>query len=175
MTEYPWSAPVRVEDVPETGLHLDLVADEHVRAEIARLAGVDALPRLEAVFDIVRKGDAMQVTGHVSGTVGQTCVVTLEPLENRIEEQVDLVFAPVRAEVSDGGEHHIGPGEAEPPEPLVGGVADLGTVATEFLLLGIDPYPRKPGAVFASPVRGADADGPFAALAALKERPKRGD
>ena len=53
-----------------------------------------------------------------------------------------------------------------------GGVIDLGAVATEFLILGIDPYPRKPGAVFAAPpaAPGEAAEHPFAALAALKSR-----
>ena len=40
-----------------------------------------------------------------------------------------------------------GQGADEGPETLHGGVVDLGAVATEFLILGIDPYPRKPGAV----------------------------
>ena len=57
----------------------------------------------------------------------------------------------------------------EPPEPLQDGVVDLGAVATEFLLLGIDPYPRKPDAVFDAPPAGDPADKPFAALAALKK------
>ena len=30
------------------------------------------------------------------------------------------------------------------PEPLIGGIVDLGALATEFLILGLDPYPRKP-------------------------------
>ena len=60
--------------------------------------------------------------------------------------------------------------EAEdPPEALRDGVIDLGAVATEFLLLGIDPYPRKPGAVFDAPPAGDPASHPFAALAALKK------
>ncbi len=45
----------------------------------------------------------------------------------------------------------------EPPEPLVDGKIDLGAIATEFLLLGIDPYPRKAGAEFA-PVKTDDAE-----------------
>ena len=58
----------------------------------------------------------------------------------------------------------------EPPEPLFGGKLDLGTIATEFMLLGIDPYPRKPGAEFA-PVKADDGSAkPFAALEALKKR-----
>src|SRR5262249_52464954 len=58
----------------------------------------------------------------------------------------------------------------EPPEPLIGGQLDLGGIATEFLLLGIDPYPRKAGAEFM--VRKADDAGarPFAALESLKKR-----
>jgi hypothetical protein len=58
----------------------------------------------------------------------------------------------------------------EPPEPLRDGKLDLGAIATEFLLLGIDPYPRKPGVEFA-PVKTDDASAkPFAALEALKKR-----
>jgi hypothetical protein len=46
----------------------------------------------------------------------------------------------------------------------------LGAIATEFLLLGIDPYPRKAGAEF-SPQKSEDGSAkPFAALEALKKR-----
>jgi hypothetical protein len=55
------------------------------------------------------------------------------------------------------------------PEPLVNGSVDLGKVATEFLIIGIDPYPRKPGAVFEPTVSGEVAS-PFAALSALKKK-----
>jgi hypothetical protein len=56
------------------------------------------------------------------------------------------------------------------PEVLVGGGIDLGAIATEFLILGLDPYPRKPDAALfqGSPV-GEDAAHPFAPLAALKK------
>ena len=54
-------------------------------------------------------------------------------------------------------------------EPLTGGVVDLGALATEFLILGLDPYPRKPGAVFQSPEETAAGEGPFSALAALQK------
>jgi hypothetical protein len=56
----------------------------------------------------------------------------------------------------------------EPPEPLQDGAIDLGAVATEFLILAVDPYPRRPGAVFDAPPAGDPAAHPFAALAALK-------
>jgi hypothetical protein len=43
-------------------------------------------------------------------------------------------------------------------------------LATEFLILGIDPYPRKPGAEFAAPKAEDNREHPFAALEALKKR-----
>jgi uncharacterized metal-binding protein YceD (DUF177 family) len=175
MTEpaQPWHVPVRLEDVPETGLHLDLVADERVRTGLARLAGVVDLPRLEAVVDVVRHGNGLRATGKVSATVGQICVVTLEPLQNEVDEPIDVIFAPP-SDAETAPEED--PGEFvdadELPEVMSDGVADLGALAAEFLLLGIDPYPRKPGAAFAPPVEqgGAAASvSPFAALGRLKD------
>ena len=50
------------------------------------------------------------------------------------------------------------------PDPLVGGAIDLGAIASEFLTLGIDPYPRSPGASFSEPEPAPEAPGPFAVL-----------
>ena len=61
-------------------------------------------------------------------------------------------------------------GGEEPPEPLVDGKVDLGALATEFLILGIDPYPRKAGAQFAPPKVEDAGEHPFAALESLKKR-----
>src|SRR5438445_407649 len=58
----PWHVPVRLEDVPETGLHFDLVADDHVRAGLAALAGVPDMPRLEAAIDVARYGNGLRAT-----------------------------------------------------------------------------------------------------------------
>ena len=77
----PWQVPVAVEDIAETGQHFDLIADAGVRAAVAGVAGLRDLPRFEATFDVTRRGaGGLHVTGTVSATVGQNCVVTLEPL-----------------------------------------------------------------------------------------------
>jgi uncharacterized metal-binding protein YceD (DUF177 family) len=161
-----WHVPVRLESVPETGLHLDLVADAEVRAGLAAVAGVRDLPRIEAAIDLVRRGNRLRATGRVSATVAQTCVVTLEPLENRVDEPIDVVFAPPAA--ADPADWSEARDTDEPPEPLVDGSADVGAIAAEFLLLGIDPYPRKPDAAFSAPVEPSAGAGPFAVLARLK-------
>jgi hypothetical protein len=96
-------------------------------------------------------------------------VVTLEPVANEVAEDVDLLFAP-RTSVAESGGAAIRPeGSEYEMEPLIGGVVDLGALATESLILGLDPYPRKPGAVFQSPEETAAGDGPFSALAALQK------
>jgi uncharacterized metal-binding protein YceD (DUF177 family) len=169
----PWSVPVVVAEVPDTGRSLELAPDEAQRKAIAVAAELLELPRLEATFDLTRQGaDGLRVVGHVAATVIQRCVVTLEPVENEVDEDVDLLFQPPQAEAPiapafDTG--HQGLDAEEPPEVLHGGVVDLGAVATEFLMLGLDPYPRKPGAVFQAPPAGDPASHPFAALAALKK------
>ena len=166
-----WSVPVALEDIPETGRHVELEPNETARAAIAKLAGVVGLPRLSASFDLSRQGsDALRVVGSVSATVDQSCVVTLDPMQSEIEEAVDLLFAPHPEPLDDEKAGPLAVDADEPPEVLRGGVVDLGAIATEFLLLGIDPYPRKPEAVFDAPGPRDAADSPFAALAALKKK-----
>lgn len=169
-TQNPWSVPVDVEDIPDTGLHVEIDAPEAVRTALRALAGLRDLPRLSAVFDLARRGAGVRVTGQVSARVGQTCVVTLEPVESDLEESVDLVFAPASAESAKAETFDLGTQDEDSPEPLVDGKLDLGAIATEFLLLGIDPYPRKAGAEYA-PVKADDGSArPFAGLEALKKR-----
>lgn len=171
----PWSVPVRLDEVPEDGLHMDIEADAAERAAVAAAAGVNEVMQLTAAFDVARHGrDGLRVVGTVSARVRQTCVVTLDPVENDIEEQIDLVFVSPSALGPTGSEVNLGAEAADPPETLIEGVVDLGNVAAEFLMLGIDPYPRKPGAVF-EPPQSADAGShPFAALAALRSGRDRG-
>jgi len=137
------------------------------------------LPRFEAKFDVTRHGaDGLHVRGRMSATVGQNCVVTLDPLTNEVEEDIDLVFAPplLPVERTAAEDEAVEEGSERPqrswngPEPLIGGVVDLGALATEFLILGLDPYPRKPDAVFELPQDVKPDPGPFAVLAGLKEK-----
>jgi len=166
----PWRVPIAVEEVPEDGQTFTLEADAETRAAIAKVAGLRDLPQFGATFEVTRQGaGGLRIAGHVSAMAGQTCVVTLEPLLNPIEEDVDLLFMPQIAPVGPLAEKEpVGPradAKWNDPEPLMNGMVDLGALATEFLILGLDPYPRKPGAVFEPPQERAAGGGPFAALA----------
>lgn len=164
---HSWSVPVIVDDIPEAGLHLELEAPAEAREAVAKVAGLRSLPRLGATFDLERRGDGVRVSGQVRARVGQTCGVTLEPMESDLDETVDLVFSP------SAGTTKSRKAKDEPPEPLVDGRIDLGAVATEFVMLGIDPYPRKEGARLELPKTDEPTSRPFAALEALKTKTGR--
>ncbi len=165
-----WSVPVAVDDLPDTGGHYELSADAQARAAVAKIADLPGVTELQATLDVVRRGAGVQVSGEVTARVVQNCVVTLEPIENDVRETVDLLFAEQSETEPDAGPRRRKKGD-EPPEPLVGGVIDLGALATEFVILGLDPYPRKAGAEFAPPALEEGRENPFQALEALKKRP----
>jgi uncharacterized metal-binding protein YceD (DUF177 family) len=170
----PWSVPVIVAQIPETGLHRDIEAGPAARAAMAEVADLRDVLSASASLDVTPKGGGrFHVAGRVRARVGQTCVVTLDPIENDIDEEVDLIFAPpeqipeLSALVDEAAESDDE--IPDPPEPIVNGVIDLGRLATDALFLGIDPYPRRPDAVFEPPLVAEDPeDHPFAALKALR-------
>jgi len=173
--EVSWKAPVSISEVPPTGRHIELKPDAATREAIAKAAEVVALPRLEAAFDLALHGsDSLRVTGRVRASVEQNCVVTLEPLKNEVDEEVDLVFTPPRelpktSEPVDDSGGAAGSPAVDAPEELQNGTVDLAALTIEFLIIGIDPYPRKPGATFEAPAAEDPGAHPFAALAALKK------
>jgi hypothetical protein len=170
----PWSVPIVVEQIPDTGLHRDIEASAATCEAIAELGGLREVLSASASLDVTPKsGGRVHVEGRIRARIGQTCVVTLDPIESDIDEPIDLIFAPpeqipeMAALVDEAAESAVE--IPDPPEPIVNGVIDLGRLATDALFLGVDPYPRKPDAVFEVPVVPPEPeDHPFAALKALQ-------
>lgn len=168
----PWTAPVLVAQIPETGLHKVIEATPAQAAAIATVGGLRHAENLRAKFTLTQaRGDQVRVEGRVTGRVGQTCVVTFDPLDNEVDESIELVFAPAEhvrslAATMDDEDMLARP---DPPEPIENGIIDLGRVAADALFLGLDPYPRRPDAEFQPTAAPVDPeDHPFAALKALK-------
>jgi uncharacterized metal-binding protein YceD (DUF177 family) len=105
------------------------------------------------------------VQGRVTAAITQICVVTLDPFDSTIEEEVEVDFAePSGMPPEPPTEMH----EYEPPDEILNGQIDLGGITAEFLALGLDPYPRKPGVDFEYADNGPAIASPFAALGKLK-------
>jgi uncharacterized metal-binding protein YceD (DUF177 family) len=170
----PWSIAIVVAQIPDTGLHRELDAGPAARAAMADVAGLREVMSAHASLDVTPKsGGRVHVAGRVQARIGQTCVVSLDPIENAIDEAIDLIFAPpeqipeMAALVDEAAESDTE--IPDPPEPIENGMIDLGRVATDALFLAVDPYPRKPDVVFEPLVVADDPeDHPFAALKALQ-------
>ncbi len=115
-----------------------------------------------------------RLTGELSAEVTQACVVTLEPVEERVQEAVTIEFWPEQqlGAVSADEDAAIDAEPSDAPEPIIGGRIDLGALAAEILASVINPYPRKADAEFVwrETPEGAEAgkSSPFASLAKLQ-------
>jgi uncharacterized metal-binding protein YceD (DUF177 family) len=160
--------PIVVAELPDDGAEFEIVPDETTLAMLAKHTGVLAMPELVADVRVAREAGGAVVEGSLRATVRQTCVITLEPFDNMIEETISVRFvAPELMPTAPAGD--VDAGADDPPDPLVDGQIDLAAVITEFLTLSIDPYPRKPGAVFEAPREEAVRESPFATLVKLKD------
>ena len=115
----------------------------------------------------------------------QACVLTLEPVTQELDDAFRIVFQKDLAEERDpeSGEAVLN-AQADAPEPLAGNMLDVGEIVAEQLSLAAEPYPRRPGVKLedvlpkskGGPRRGAPGQQrhPFAGLAALRDKPRRG-
>jgi uncharacterized metal-binding protein YceD (DUF177 family) len=163
----PLSRPVDVMNVPPRGqeVHVKATADEC--AALAQDFGLPGIQSLSADFKLKNSAKGIHVTGVVKASVTQVCVVTLDSFDSMIEEEVEVDFA---EPAGMPPEPPTDINEYEPPDEIVNGQIDLGALAAEFLALGLDPYPRKPGVDFAYQDPRAEEDSPFAALNKLKAK-----
>lgn len=170
--DLPWTHVIEVAAVPPEGQVFELAPDEATRERLARFAGVVAIPSLKARLEVRPAGvKGAHVAGNLEGVVRQTCVVSLEEFDNPVAESIAVDFA---VDPESAGE----PEEDEDlPDPIIDGKIDLGALATEFLVLAVDPYPRKPGAQLVVPQSAEPESGgrrsPFENLSGLKDRIKK--
>jgi hypothetical protein len=168
VSESEFSRQVRVDSMPRGGLEPEIEASEPERAALAALNGLPAIARLVARFRIVKWGRGVSVEGELSARLTQTCVVTLEPFEVEIEEPIEVRFLPPQARAPASEAHALE--DLDTPDPLIDGRIDLGALASEFLTLALDPYPRKPGVAFDAPAAEPEPETPFSRLHVLSRR-----
>jgi uncharacterized metal-binding protein YceD (DUF177 family) len=185
----PKSELERMVDLDRAGgeAALDIVASEGERAALAKRFGFLGLPAFSARVTVDRRpGGQVVVEGRLKGRVVQSCILTLDPVAQDLDDTFRVVFKQGLAEERDpeSGEAIVS-AQADAPEPLVGNMLDVGEIIAEQLSLAADPYPRKPGVkledVLPKPRGGGRPAGrneqrrhPFAGLAALRDKPRRG-
>lgn len=174
------SHKVSVNRLPQRGMPVRVEANDREKQALARDHGLVEVKSFVAELLVAKwRADGVKVTGSVLADIVQTCSITLEPLDARVESEVDAVFVPehsklARVQVDESGEIVLDSEGPDAPETFSGDQIDIGQVAEEFFELGIDPYPRKPGAEL-PPLAAADREpakiSPFAKLTELKQKP----
>ncbi len=168
MSESPWSHLLPWATL-RSGGNLTLEADAATRARIADFLGLEGLARLTAALNYRPWLDGAEVSGRLTGAATRTCGVTLDPLEEKIDESFDLRVVPEGSANAPAAEAEltISLEEEDPPDTAPAPGVDLGDYVVEALALALDPFPRKAGAELDLPLSSASIS-PFAALKSLK-------
>lgn len=169
MNDIAFSRPLRVDPLPRGGLAQEIEATAAERERLAVLNGLVGIARLSARFTVSKWRRGVHVEGEITARVTRTCVASLEPFDVDIDEPIDVKFLPADAHAPPPESHTLSVDDDEPDE-LVDGRIDLGALASEFLTLSLDPYPRKPGVAFEPPSPDEPRDTAFERLRVLSDR-----
>lgn len=169
--EIPIRSPIRLDQIPATGLARRIEADEMQCAEIARLLDLVSLDLLTLDARIVpAERGRFTVSGRFAARGQQSCVVTLEGVPFTFDEALKSEFWPLNQ--IERLEAEQDPQSGAPlfdwPEPIVDAAIDLGALLYETLAISLEPFPRKPEASIDESIAAPRAHNPFAALAKLK-------
>lgn len=170
------SHPVGVADLPSAPV--EIVARPTEREALAAAYDLVAVDALSATITVApAPGGGVIADGRVVADIVQTCVVSLVPVNEHIDEAFSVQFVrdPQRL-LPSSSEILVDSSTVDPPELLDGPTLDLGALAEEYFALAINPYPRAPNAVLPGDAGGAHSmqkDSPFAVLAELGKGPVR--
>lgn len=180
-----FSHTLRADTITSAPYTFNFEADERARALLAKRFGILGVQSLKGSGTVTRQSDGLTlyVRGHLDAEVTQACVATLDPVAEIISEDFEAYFldesqvasfsrARKKKEELDGGsilddiEEQPIPEDHEDPEPIVGGIIDIGEVAAQHLSLSLDPFPRSQAAKEAEPgpILEEPKPSPFAVL-----------
>lgn len=163
---------------------LVIEANDKERAALAKrfeLVSIDSLTA-ELTIKTASNGE-VTLRGTMHAEIVQSCVATLEPVPETVEDAIEVLFSPHVSEddlpsnpddLEDLSEEEL-MALLDQPEPLVDGMIDVGEVVAQFLAVAMNPYPRNddvemPDSVKSEEEAQEERPNPFAQLAGLKEQ-----
>lgn len=181
---HPVSHTVNVETLPGKGLNLVLRPGDDERQALADAHDMVGVEDYVAEVNVKRwQRDGIRITGHLQADIVQSCIVSLEPVSQHIDTDIDALFLPETSKLAsrraegEAQEILIDPDGPDAPEPFEPPYLDVGAAVAEFFSLAIDPYPRAPGVeepvVLTTDPAGKveeERPNPFAKLAGLKDK-----
>lgn len=151
-----WTYRLDADEIGPGGRTLVLEPDARERFLIADRLKILSVDSLSAKMSLLRtqSGLVIRVTGTLKAQVSQTCVLTLDPVQDWIEEEFEacyadpeqaVLFVREKARRASGQVEEEGMSilsEFDDPEPLYNGQLDLADLVVQYLSLAINPYPK---------------------------------
>ena len=169
----PYSEPLRLHHIG-AGVQRRLTPDAAAIKRIVRALDLQSLDLFEVDINLVPTVSGWRLDGRVMADAVQTCGLTLEPLPVHIDRKfsIQMVEATERKPDEDAEIELVL--DDDSADQIEGGSLDLGQYAVEQLALSLDPFPRKPGAVFEQPKEPGEIS-PFAILKGLQTKDGSGE
>jgi uncharacterized metal-binding protein YceD (DUF177 family) len=149
----------------------ELTAESDERAALSKRFGLKAIDAFNLIVKIkpLREKNAIRLRGQLYASVIQSCIVSLVPIKNTVEEEFEIIFREENQIDRTGSE------DIDELESYFDDTIDIGEIASGELALAIDQYPRAPGIsdeVVEPYLRKQDdlKTKPFGGLAALKRK-----
>ncbi len=170
-------------DIRSAGVNMSVHPSVDDCGELARQLGVVAVSNVTADFLVKpERRFGYRLTGQISADIRQSCVVTGDPIDSRVDELVDILFLPPaeadrQAELASAEKETTFSANEDDIEALDKDSIDLAKVIAEFLAIGLDPYPRAPGVAIGDHIEdNGDGDdkppSPFDTLKGLVDEAK---
>lgn len=168
-THHPFTRHLALSAISPAGGERDFVATEAELAAIVEEFGLVELRSLAGHLYLRRSGDLVTIEGRIVAEAVQACVVSLQPVVERIDQKFTRRLMRGQPAEPSTVEETIEIGEDDPPDAFAGDSIDVGVVLLEEFALALDPYPRAPGVEFAVPEEAVvdEPDSPFAVLKSL--------
>lgn len=161
----------RLDSLPPAGKVTQIVADEGARAALAERFDLKQLNALSAEYQLTKRAKGIEAAGTLNADGAQACVVTGADVPFTMSEPFHLLFT-----TDDDADEELELNDDDLDTLLIeGGGIDMGEAVAQTLALALNPYPRSPDADTKRSKLGIVSEddavtGPFAALAALKEK-----
>jgi len=139
MMEFALAYPVDVRSVALKGFIVTLETDDKERARLAQNHGLLAVSEFSAEFHLKPwKKRGIRIQGEIRAVITQACVVSGEPVVNRIKQPVEVIYVPQDSrlakpvEPDNTYELFLDAEGPDAPEVFEGNEIDVGALAEEF-------------------------------------------
>lgn len=180
-TQVVLGKPFDLGSINARGTRIRFEASPEELGQVIDILGIIGLDRLEGEAEIKPwHKTGFMLVGTLRASAVQECIVTLEPVAEEVTEPFERTFIPEAEAAQEEPDENVVVDfdlEAEdPPDILTGHAINLLEIIAEHLALGLDPWPRKPGAEIDAAYQAGggdeggdgDAPNPFDVLKKLK-------